>query len=149
MYGIGRLAARAFDFKATRAIGEQFVAADATDFHAASFIPVKSTALDRAAALGLQVTLRAGVAVFLASRRRRLLLAAVPRVPCRIWRQQNNRRTGATEPQLYAAARALSAMLFPHFAFVEISCTPIFCRSPVHFCAHKISHPSKFDYHLV
>ena len=64
MYGIGRLAARAFDFKAARAIGEQFVAADATDFHAVSFIPVKSTALDRAAALGLQDCLRAGVAVF-------------------------------------------------------------------------------------
>ena len=65
MYGIGRLAARAFDFKTAHAIGEQFVAADATDFHAVSFIPVKSTALDRAAASGLQDILRAGVAVFL------------------------------------------------------------------------------------
>jgi len=51
VYGICRLAARAFDFKTAHAIGEQFVAADATDFHAVSFIPVKSTALDRAAAL--------------------------------------------------------------------------------------------------
>ena len=78
MYGIGRLAARAFDFKTAHAIGEQFVAAGATDFHAVSFIPVKSTALDRAAASGLQDSLRAGVAVFLASRRRRLLFCLPP-----------------------------------------------------------------------